>query len=327
MDKTILKKIIFLLLIASISYSLPALFIDKNPLGVKNTIESIVQKKQSIKSITSVVPVSTTTKEEEKKITTIPKLKNDEIFPGLKSITKNYLRWIFPHYILIAPFILTIFMLIFYKEIKLISLYLSLFLFVLFSSLNIYGSRSLAFIWPITFILYSFGFWHSIEFINKHIKNKVISRLIKIIAYASVSFFIIINILYSFLWNQYTNNRNDIHIDKNFSRYLLDNGEKNDQFIYLEKVLFSYSLSTPLINRIHTEIPDSAKYLVALDTQSNASGQVANIDKFYGIISKVLKRERKNIQLPQKKEIPANFKLDKEFESIKIYINTLKYTQ
>lgn len=121
--------------------------------------------------------------------------------PGFAQIKTDYFDWLFPHWLGVVSFVGIIFLLFYYKQTKVLSLYFSGLLFTLGSSLHIFGMRSLLFTWPVTYVLYAYGAWFALIFIQEHISDKRIRQVFLGCATVLVVVFFILNIVYSYAWN------------------------------------------------------------------------------------------------------------------------------
>ncbi len=320
------KRVAYTTLIAALSYLPMAIYLNgtpqKNPLGVMKAVETIRTSVANIGSVSATAGSNAVS-------TTLPgtsSIHGDHLvnvlaaFQSMPSIYENYLLWLFPHWIAILPFVITILLLFRYGQTRLLSLYLSLVFFVLVSSIDTFGSRSLIFIWPVTFVLYAFGFWYLIRFIDDTaLRNKTIP---KGVAYLGLALFIGLNIVYSVFWNQHVNKRDNIRLNPDFATYIIDHTDKNDHIFYASKTLQAYSLNTGLIERAYAESPESAKYAaMTADTENATASGKTGLDTFYDIMAKVLQKQRTSQQERISEPIPSGYILEKEFGSVRIYKN------
>jgi hypothetical protein len=309
-DREIIKKIIFTIILATASY-LPMYLHFKNT-GVKNSL-GIEASAKKIKE--NVLQIRTTDN---------PATPAKATLPGFKEIKNGYILWIFPNWIGILIFSFFFSVVLYYKQYRLLSLYLSLALFTAISSLNEFGFRSLILIWPITFVLYAFGFWYSYVLLTEKIKDGKIKKFLRFMLFFSVSLFAMLNLIFSFFWNQNTNYSQNIKVSNDFTDYLYKNTSKKDAVLFSSKLPHSFSLTTNLIERNIgvRNIPLEEKYYIVME-RKDCQTKRTSLDKFYDMLSKWLKISRSK-QLPEKQtpiEYP-DFVLDKKFDSILIYKNT-----
>lgn len=324
-DRDVARKTLFAIIFSVLSY-LPLYYHlsikQENPLGIKNTVGDVIENIADVSSPTKSVNKLGDLTDQNTNLTA----RKPVLFPSFSEIKKGYLDWLFPHWIAVLPFTLFLFLVIYYKNYKLLSLYLSISLFILLSSLNIYGYRSLVFIWPITFVFYAFGFWNLGKFISE--KWTVKKKLSSPILITAISFFVAINMLFSLFWCQDTNSRNNFKIDSNFAQYLLDNTKEGDTIMFDSKTLHSFGLTTPLLKRITGVGPlRTGKYLVFLnDNQAKSSATESNLNKFFDVLSKTLGIPRTHNNNP-KDSAPDNndLALEKTFGLVSIYRNKNYY--
>jgi len=325
-QKELFRRTLFSIAVAIISYAPVSLYLNMtsqgNPMGPKKAIEYARESLQSKEEVIATEKAADTknlnTESNKEKLS-----KNS--FKSLAAIKINYFDWLFPHWVAIIPFSIFLLLLINYKEIKLISLYLSLIIFILLSSLNPYGFRSLSLIWPITYVFYAFGFWYLIKFINDKARNITTVKILNSITYAGATIFIIVNITYSILMNSYANNQDNLSIKNDFAYYILKNTTNEDVVSYESKLLYSYSLNTELIEKKYTANDmESAKYIVDYKNDSPRLKNVTGLDIFFDKLSSILGKERVQNKKYTKRFLPENFVLEKELGDIKIYRNTNK---
>lgn len=126
---------------------------------------------------------------------------NAPIFPGFAQIKTDYVDWLFPHWTTIPIFLFLLFLLFFYKQYVLLSLFFSALSFTLLSSVSIHGGRSLLLTWPLTFLIYAHGAWFAFRFFRDFIKNRGLLWLSYSVIHLSIIFFVFVNVIYSYSWN------------------------------------------------------------------------------------------------------------------------------
>lgn len=277
-QKDILKKVIIIITISFFSYAPLYVYLNHfssgNPLGIKKTATVIFDK---ISVATQKKTVAHDQDDQNKKPAdvmtnlsknTINKNYFGSIFPGYEMTHQSYFLWIFPHWIFMIIFVIITAVLLYKKEFILISIYLSLLIFVVLSSLNTYGYRSVVYLWPITYILYAFGFWHIFQLVN-NINSYKLKLLLKFILVISIVSFALINIIYSYAWNEYSNTRDNFYISKKSFENLANVIQKDDYVYYGQKVLHSFSLNTGLIYSKYTGSKEQANYFVYLSPNNS----------------------------------------------------------
>ena len=205
-DGLLIKKLGFTLLIASLFYIPTALYLKSsrykgNPYGIETFIQPVIETViRHIKNQENSSPVTIKNQENGSSMKTT-KQYGASIFPGFSHIETDYLVWVFPHWTAGLLFVFLILLLSSYKQYMLLSLYFSSLFFTLFSSVSIYGVRSLLLTWPLTFLIYAHGTWFSFHFVQRVIKDRRLIWLSYSVLSVCIVFFTTINIIYSYSWN------------------------------------------------------------------------------------------------------------------------------
>jgi hypothetical protein len=193
-DVLLMRKIVFLIIITIIFYVPTALYLKDSIYG-GNTygVESLIKNsgRNALPEEIAPIPIPKTNRG------TVFNL--EKILPGFKQISTDYIDWVFPHFLALIPFITTILLLIYYKQILMLSIFFSAAMFTLTSSINIFAIRSLILLWPITYLFYAYGIWFSIKFTKENVKNKKNRIIPLLLLLIIIIFFIVINIVYSYL--------------------------------------------------------------------------------------------------------------------------------
>lgn len=209
-DTLILKKIVFSLFILAIFYVPTSYYLGGNPYGPETFITKSNMATSGIqifKKYTSPIKNYSVTER---------KYEIKYLFPGFSKLKDRYFNWIFfnpqtPVFnwnfnpfsiVFILIFIYVLFVLFYYKQYKILSLYFAALFFTLVSSINVHADRALPFIWPITFLLYAYGLWYSFRLTDRLSKNKKSAKITKTIICLGMTIFIFINIIYSYGVNQ-----------------------------------------------------------------------------------------------------------------------------
>ncbi len=312
-NTAILKNVFFIIFVSLLTYIPFSIYeshaIIRNPLSIEQTL-----------STTTTTIQKEATGANQKKISQ-PTL-SAQIFPGMDGIITSYIKWLFPHWIGMILFILFLSLIIYHKNVKLLSLYFSTLLFVFLSSLNEFGYRSLVLLWPITFIFYAFGTYYLFIFIDDKIKNRRLRALMFVLVSIGIFLFATLNIFYSIAINRNTNARNDIALNETFTTYLFNHTDKTSEISYSEKLLSSYSLNTQLLSRGYANTIPDATYYVQLKNTNPEIYESQDLSNFFNFFSKLLGASRtKPTNKTQEQNIP-NFILEKTFNNISIYKNS-----
>lgn len=319
-DTTSLKRIGFMLMVALIFYLPVAFYLNstpqKSPLGVVRAYKTIkrdltFKKSDQKETNETVAPKNNVPSDHQNKI--------DPIFKSIGSIKINYADWLFPRSVFIIPFLLMILLLVHYREVKILALYLSLILFVLGSSMNIYGYRSLAYIWPITYVLYAFGFWHAMRFIGEKVSDQKIKTTLNIMIFLALLIFVSINLFYSIFWNRHSNLQNNVRIDPGYATFLKENTAPGEHISIPSKILLSFSLNTSLIESSLVEKSPNSEYYVVLKSD-DVNGE-NKADHFLDVLSEMLGISRQPKKIDSEVKIPKNFELERNIGNVYIYKN------
>lgn len=186
LNKLLLKKIIFTLLIVATFYLPVSSFVKGNPYGPEFFVKDAIKTLSG--NPTSSVPI-------------VEEINKETFFPGFDQVEKGYFDWIFYNWLGTLSLITIVAILIYYKKYKILSLYFATVLFVLITSVNVFVNRILLLLWPLTFIVYAFGSWYAFCLI-KQVQNKKLSLLFNCALSLCIILFIIINLSYSYIFNK-----------------------------------------------------------------------------------------------------------------------------
>lgn len=154
----------------------------------------------------------------------------------IATLNATYFRYILPHWIMIFPFILALWILYFRHEFRLLTFYLSALLFFVTATLfHEFGFRSAIILWPATYILAAFSIGHTYALIKERSPG-TLQRIGKFLVIIFIIIFFLINALFSIGYNLNVNSRNNFEIDESFTTSLLSRMEQNDH-IGLDVVL------------------------------------------------------------------------------------------
>jgi len=194
-DTVMLKKIAFSIFILVVFYIPVSYHSGGNPYGPETFLKDS-NISLSIQSPKANDPLSNPSPNKQSRYS------NENLFPGFSDIRGNYFDWIFFNPVFVIIFLYIIFVLFYYKQYKILSIYFASLTLPLISSINENAERAIVFTWPITFLLYAYGIWFSFKLNDKLIKNRIANTTIKIFLYLSIAIFIIVNLIYSYGINQ-----------------------------------------------------------------------------------------------------------------------------
>lgn len=212
MDSLMLKKIAFSFFILAIFYIPTSYYLGGNPYGP----ETFITNSNIIASGTQMLEKKSLSPTINSSFSIKGNYQLKQLFPGFHKIKDRYFNWIFfnpitpvfnwtfnPFYaVSIMIFVYVLFIVFYYKQYKILSLYLASLAFTLISSINVHADRALPLIWPMTFILYAYGAWYSFTLADEIFKNTAINRTTKALLCFGIIVFIIINLIYSYGMNQ-----------------------------------------------------------------------------------------------------------------------------
>jgi hypothetical protein len=205
------KKITLLLIVFTISYIHLNFFLQDSPLQTADLIAA-----KDILTVSTTAIVNSTT----------PAIIADSNFinsllPGFDLFIVEYIAWILPNLIGVILFIVVISILLYYKQQKILVLYMSTFLFTIISTKSIYGIRALVFLWPTTFILYAYGAYYIFTLITKKTSlHKKTNTLLVTLYFLGILSFIIINMSYSYFLSEEKNHKHNIYVPTDLTAIL-----------------------------------------------------------------------------------------------------------
>lgn len=191
----LIRKLGFILLVAALFYIPTALHLKDSPYGGNSYgIETFL--KPVVKTAAQYIKNNEKTPSQEN-----TRQHNATILPGFTQIKTDYLNWVFPHWTAVPIFLFLLFLLFFYKQHTLLSLFFSTLSFTFLSSVSIHGVRSLLLTWPLTFLIYAHGTWFAFRFFSDFTNNRNFLWLFYSIISLSLALFTVANIIYSYSWN------------------------------------------------------------------------------------------------------------------------------
>lgn len=252
---------------------------------------------------------------------------SETTLPSWPMITINYFWWLLPHWVFILPLALCFSVLFYYRQFKILALYGSIFLYVVATAMHPEGFRNLVFLWPITFVLLSFGVWHIILFLNQHLADTLRRTILKGIVVTGIVFYGLIHAIYSVFWNMSMNTKNNFPLDGRFAAYLTERTLTYELIQYHSKLIHSYSLNTPLIHRsIFVDAGSPPKYLVVFyNSQTTNNEESSPLNAFFDTTANLLHLQRGAPPSPETVPDLQGYVLEKDFGGIKIYKN-LRYS-
>lgn len=317
-DKNLLKRIIFSVLIFFICYTPATIYLSS--FSKNNPYNATSLLKKSYGGIST--QAFQNKNNQDAGLNMGIKTEIITYLPGLPSIKRNYLNWIILNWLGVITFSTTLVILIKNKGFKLLSLYLTAVVFMLGSSIVEYGERSLALIWPLTFILFAHGSY----FILRLLKNTKFSynSVLTILFLILIFIFFHINITYSFFWSIYQNKGADFNILPSFIEHNPKNAKKSDT-IFMDPKLVKIYESLASIEKKAVPLKrvfqiENATYFYYLEINQNNTTLMTK-DTLLSKLARMAGLEIKKTPPQEKIEIPENFIPYEEIGSVKIYKN------
>ena len=344
-DRLLLKKILFTLFITIIFYAPLSFYLIKiedkaigNPYGIEtflyNSIKEsseFITKKEKDTKIKKGNSIETRKEGPAPSKNILSKYNFKKILPGYEMIRGRYFDLVILNYFSFLIFILSFLINIFYKNYRIISLFLSTLIFIILASINEFAYRLLIFLWFITFVFYACSFWYALCFL-KLFSLKKISVILKLSIILTLIIFAIINILLSYFYHSYRNERENYLLNPNYVSYIKNNISSKEYIKYEDyanKTLKYFNLSKDLSwNSIGSFKKDKhLKYYIMIEEKIDQDTiyELSDLNNFINFICHHLKIQRKTRNktplVSTDAYIKDNFTLDKEFGNIKIYKN------
>jgi hypothetical protein len=331
-DRQLLKKIIFFCTISIIVYAPVAIYYSHtsygNPYSPEFITKSIVENKSTTETTnTSETILNKKNTTESSNFLSSTQEKKNIMFLGWKKIEENYFKLIFLNWLGYPLLFFCLVILFYFKQFKLLSLYIAGILFVAISSLNINGERALIYLWPVTFLLYGQAAWFWLKVISKNIPLRIYSIALKGLTLVVLLVSITLSSVYAYLWNAYLNQAQNIAISDELLEYLTYNTSPEEKIVYSPEATF---INTQLFLNYQTKAPERggdlsrAKFYVSATKNCDSYSYRNLFEKFFRILSKfsIFSKEQPfsevnctNISLPNL----ANFSKDRQFGEIVVY--------
>lgn len=302
-----LKKIALIIILSTTIYGAQSVYLMSVSSKITNQVQQTIS--QALKSYRLNTDQST------------PIALSDTTFKkSISTVSENYIRWIIPHWLMIIPFIFVIFILIHYKQYEIISIYFASSLFTFLSLFHAEGYRSLIILWPITYLLFSFGLWYLLVFLQEKISGKNLRDILKTTIILLAVFYWSFQMIYSYAWNKSMNLKKNFAIQDDFVEYLATRTKHDDLIRFESKTLHSYSIGTDLIEKSIFVKGANPKYFVTFNPSTVTIPKENDpLEELSNTISKVTGEKRNEIKKNEIMPILENYVLEKDFGDIKIY--------
>lgn len=140
----------------------------------------------------------------------------------INTLQVTYFRYIIPHWIMILPFTLMLFVLFIRHKFQLLVFYFSAFFFFIVATfLHEFGFRSAIILWPATYVVAAFSFYYIYTFILDQLTGSLlfVGRLFAILLFA---LFCSLNGIFSIGYNLNVNERYNYRLNDSFTTALLE---------------------------------------------------------------------------------------------------------
>lgn len=251
----------------------------------------------------------------------------ENLFVGWQKINNNYFKWVFYNFSSYFAFFISLTVLLYFKQYKILGLYFGSLTLTLFSSLHIYGDRSLLFLWPLTFLFFGSGVWFLWKFIETNYQPDWYQKFLKTAVSVAFCFFVFLTLFYSVLWNAYTNQLLNISVTNETASYLVGI-PKTETVFYSEKAYF-------LENFFHLQYPgqepkrvltlEEADHYVTINAttiKTDLEEQSSLFEDFFKIVRTFL-AFKQGIVTNNYQELPetsnVQFVPEKVFQDINVY--------
>lgn len=236
----------------------------------------------------------------------------------VKLLSQTYFRWLLPSWIFVIPFLLSFFILLYKRELEIISLYLVSFLFFIATTvLDPLGYRTAILLWPITFIFFAFSSWYGLEILQEKTKGWVQYLLVSL-SILLLSLFFLLNVTFAFFFNENINVRNDYPIELELVQYL-EALPTQATVTFSREFVIAEMWNMPTIRARSVHLTTQPNYIITTNFSEVK-------EKTHSPFSQSLKRWATKFSLPQSSSSPRssspllpNYVLEKKFGTFDLY--------
>lgn len=218
---------------------------------------------------------------------------------GWGNIYADYFRWIFPSWIGYLAFFTCLALHFYFKQYRILCLYLSGLFFTLISSINPHGERSLIFLWPMTYLLYGHSSWLAVKFLHTKVESSVLRSVLKATIIVATLFSAMLSLSYSYYWNVYLNHLTNISVTSDLKDFLVNNTRPDETVFYsteadfIDNLLMLESGDEKPVKALSSE---TARWHVSIDSAVSERDSLFYkyvFDQFFKVISTTLTFEKK----------------------------------
>lgn len=311
-DKLLIKKVVFAILVALVFYLPVYALVSRNvPYGPQAVAREIGVKEVTVSPGAAALPKIL-------KMRVYKDVRLNEVLPGIGRFYLDYIEWIFRNWAATLLFVGVILLVLARKEYAVISLYVASLGFSLLTTMNQFGFRSLALLWPVTFLLYAYGAWAAFQVIPAFMRQswRIWGKILLAAAFVG---FVLLNMAYSLYWNETQNRAKNFQISDEAVSFIYS--KEPNKTIALASLIPIYLRfkGYPSIN-LAESLPDADYFctVVLVDSPVPLSGPAALFQRLF--TSGPLPES----EAPALGDLPEDFVVADTFENIVCYRNTAR---
>lgn len=236
------------------------------------------------------------------------------------ALNHAYFRWLLPHWFFIFPLVITLLVLVFKKNIKLLSLYFaSLTFFIIATIFNQFGYRSAIILWPLTYLTFAFSSWYLLQILRQSPRWYFKKLFFWFFTFALGCFFFI-NSIFAIVFNENFSTRSNYYIESSLIKYILTEIPE-DKIIMASRELIIAEMfnSSDLRKRVVSYHPE-ADFIIITITDKIPQKEPS---KLFHLIQSIAKKAGKEFSPPHSSAtsytVPSGYVYDREFGMFTIY--------
>ncbi len=242
------------------------------------------------------------------------------VLEKIQTLNHTYFRWLLPHWFFIFPLVITLLVLVFKKNIKLLSLYFaSLTFFIIATLLNQFGYRSAIILWPLTYLIFAFSSWHLLQTFYQS-KNWYFKKIFFWFFIASIGCFFFINSIFAIIFNEYFSTRNNYHIESSLIKYILTEIPEDKIIMASRELIIAEMFNSPDLRKRVVSYHPEADFIIITITDKIPQKKP---NKIFHLIQSITKKSGKELSLPYSSTTPytapSGYVYDREFGMFTIY--------
>lgn len=199
----------------------------------------------------------------------------------------DYLAYLFPAWPAVFLFAWFLVQLMLGRSYRLLALFVTSLIGTLIALLHPHGYRSLLLLWPVTYLLYAFGVWHTWQWFAT-VRRPFVQRIGRLAVIGFVVLFAVVNIIYSIAFAQTLGRNDNVAIPVEAVLYLVTHASLNEPIFPGTKLMQAYFTTTELIVHPQADRYGRSKYLVDFVDSSGINEEHLLLDTFFLTISALL---------------------------------------